>query len=110
MVSGAEAEWRLSVSLAVTLWVRPEWIPCRRSTDLEPDLTMEKRVFLAIALSLLVLTLYQTFVAPPPTVTPASAPAAAAEGSSPATSVQASVPSASSAPFAAASAAAVQID
>lgn len=37
---------------------------------------MEKRVFLAIALSLLVLTLYQTFVAPPPPATttqPASA-------------------------------------
>ncbi len=36
---------------------------------------MEKRVFLAIALSLLVLTLYQTFVAPPaaPTVPPVAA-------------------------------------
>lgn len=39
---------------------------------------MEKRVFLAIALSLLVLTLYQTFVAPPPPVTSAPAATAAA--------------------------------
>ncbi len=37
---------------------------------------MEKRVFLAIALSLLVLTLYQTFVAPPPP--PVTPPVAAA--------------------------------
>jgi len=34
---------------------------------------MEKRVFLAIALSLLVLTLYQTFVAPPATPAPPAA-------------------------------------
>lgn len=38
---------------------------------------MEKRVFLAIALSLLVLTLYQAYLAPPP---PASAPAGAMVG------------------------------
>jgi YidC/Oxa1 family membrane protein insertase len=65
---------------------------------------MEKRVFLAIALSLLVLTLYQTFVAPPPpattTVTPAApettAPAATSPGAtsapSPATAPTATAP------------------
>lgn len=42
---------------------------------------MEKRVFLAIALSLLVLTLYQTFVAPPATPVP---PAASVQSTSPA--------------------------
>jgi YidC/Oxa1 family membrane protein insertase len=36
---------------------------------------MEKRVFLAIALSLLVLTLYQVFLAPPPVVPTSVAPA-----------------------------------
>lgn len=48
---------------------------------------MEKRVFLAIALSLLVLTLYQTFVAPPPPAVPATTTAAAASGNQAAASV-----------------------
>jgi YidC/Oxa1 family membrane protein insertase len=51
---------------------------------------MEKRVFLAIALSLLVLTLYQAYLAPPPPTTdPQAAPAAAtaAPNSTPAAAI-----------------------
>lgn len=46
---------------------------------------MEKRVFLAIALSLLVLTLYQTFVAPPPPAPAANSVASSAGSQSTAT-------------------------
>ena len=75
MACGAGAVWPSPAWHAATLLVRPAWTLCRRSIELEPNLTMEKRVFLAIALSLLVLTLYQTFVAPPPPAAPAPAAA-----------------------------------
>lgn len=64
---------------------------------------MEKRVFLAIALSLLVLTLYQTFVAPPPPAATAAPAAAAAQtpatpGGSAATTAAAVAPTSAVAP------------
>ncbi len=56
---------------------------------------MEKRVFLAIALSLLVLTLYQTFVAPPPApTTPAPVAAEAAASTASAAAPNAMAPAA----------------
>jgi YidC/Oxa1 family membrane protein insertase len=68
---------------------------------------MEKRVFLAIALSLLVLTLYQAFLAPPPPKTE-PAPAAVTEQQPPAAgTAPASAPAGTGAPAVGASNAAV---
>ena len=53
---------------------------------------MEKRVFLAIALSLLVLTLYQTFVAPPAPPPPATATPAVTTSGAPSGSPAGAVP------------------
>lgn len=61
---------------------------------------MEKRVFLAIALSLLVLTLYQTFVAPPPPATTPQTQTTASTSTGTAAAVGAATPSPSGTPSA----------
>ena len=68
---------------------------------------MEKRVFLAIALSLLVLTLYQTFIAPPP---PATTQTAASSNTAAASTPAAAPATTSSTPASPAAAPAIVAD
>jgi YidC/Oxa1 family membrane protein insertase len=87
---------RCDASRAATRWRVPDSIRCRRLPAETCKITMEKRVFLAIALMFVVLALYDHFlvpklVPPAPVQTPAGAPA-------PATAAPSAAPPAAPAP------------